>query len=1116
MTSCTFAMSSDRSVRAEFRIDPDVTALPASMTVADIEAFLAANPSATTAAHLLRALPASYKQGWILMSRSESLQTGTAQFPRILLPSPQAGRIFTIGLAAHGSYPGTNPKAVEFMEWDQVEKTFRFHEIVLDDLPAVTQDTPSGPVQIVPARSRGVLADEPRCTRCHSTRNIPNPNPADRGTSVPNGTPPVKAKNKPNWDTLDSNGGAMPFNRDRIYQGSLEAAAFRKLLDPWSWRDNVPVRQVMEQLELQPPGVPAVDVITRVTGGAMDGRPVFSFDAGSPPGIEPAPVGDQPSVNVNYSFDGVDSSAAGSSVERGGEYVILHEVETPTLPEGRAAQLFDRLGGEDSWPNQQRVADEIASHRFATGGVPIDVRPVALAINSGCLVVNETLNRVEAAPGYPALNVNQVFFRDRHRITSSGMGINELVADTRARAEKLPLRKADIQAKNLDRAGDVYLIDPADEDVDLVQQYGAGTSQGASAAVERLRQEIFRRPIDAGAADATDEMEGHYVDREPHDANSVRMALWRFFLEPLGVSVDKWSMGVRGRSRTYTFGDSMNFYTIILDARLRASLEDPADGYPGLTSLTCNDLLPAVNSSLAALPVAVPPTYTDVQRVFNKGCIECHGGLGYPPFTRFYPVNAIDFSEEEAPASHDRLLRSHGVATALTSSSFDASNRIWTRITASGENCGDGVSVMPCGGPPLTGPDIDTIKRWIDGGRPNTHGDPHIYTVDGTHYDFQSAGEFTLLRGESLEIQARHTPVQTAAPLPADAHTGLSTCAAINTAAAIRVGSHRITYQPNLNGQPDPSGMQLRINGRLIEKPGPRGISLAGGGRIQSTPAPGGIQIEYPGGTDIVVTPNWWAHQQLWYLDIDVRHSRANFGVMGVIAPGNWLPALPNNSWLGPRPPALIDRHQQIHGLFADAWRVTHKSTLFDYASGTSTDTFTLKGWPAFQPGNCRLPPGWAPRIEPQAPIALDDARRFCSAVIDKADFANCVRDVATTGEPGFANVYVAGEKIQRNALPIPGTLVSPRSMDRVAPEIVDFAWMPAKDPDGGKLAYKHCLWPVGAQMDYGRHCRDVPALTYNTSAFGLGKASTYYWKVVVDDGQGGTASSEVRRLSTR
>ena len=68
--------------------------------------------------------------------------------------------------------------------------------------------------------------------------------------------------------------------------------------------------------------------------------------------------------------------------------------------------------------------------------------------------------------------------------------------------------------------------------------------------------------------------------------------------------------------------------------------------------------MPAVNATLARcrLPSDVP-TYTDVQRIFNKSCIECHGGLDYPPY-RASSADHLDFSEDENPpagaAARDR------------------------------------------------------------------------------------------------------------------------------------------------------------------------------------------------------------------------------------------------------------------------------------------------------------------------------------------------------------------------------------------------------------------------------------------------------------------------------
>ena len=75
-------------------------------------------------------------------------------------------------------------------------------------------------------------------------------------------------------------------------------------------------------------------------------------------------------------------------MQHGGNSVTLHEVPLPTFGVGRASELFLRLGGSESTFNATRVGAEIASHRFATGGVPIDVRPVAEAISLGCLAVN--------------------------------------------------------------------------------------------------------------------------------------------------------------------------------------------------------------------------------------------------------------------------------------------------------------------------------------------------------------------------------------------------------------------------------------------------------------------------------------------------------------------------------------------------------------------------------------------------------------------------------------------------------------------------------------------------------------------------------------------------------
>ncbi|HEY6528143.1 MAG TPA: hypothetical protein VIZ65_05575 [Cellvibrionaceae bacterium] len=1086
--SCMVNTSSARSVRALFTPLTPIPAL-ASFTPTAIQTFLTDNPSITTPAQFISALPAEFKQNWLLMSRSESLQTGTAAMPRILLPNANAQAVFSLGLATHSAYPGAHPNAIEYMQWDAAEKNFRFHEIVLAPVPAMGE---------VPARSRGVAVDDDKCTRCHSTRNVLNFSMDPGTTGVPPGL--VKAKNKPNWDSYDSWGGLMPFNRDRIYQGSVEAAAFRKIFNLWNWRSNEPVRAVLEQLQLQPPGVTAAHTITRLSGGANDGRIVFGFDPFSPVFTEPAIAGSG-TTSVNYGFAN-NTVLPATTVNQGGSFLTLHHSLTPTSDEGRAVQLFDLLGGADGNLNQQRVADEVASHRYATGSVPIDVRPIALAINKGCLSINAGTNQVVSTSG-TALTANQAFFTAR-----AGMTINDIVADTRTRAQSLPRRKADVQKLNLSRTGDIYLPGGGNG---LIQEYGAATSLGTLADLGRIRQEVFRRPTAGFSADATI-MGGKYVDREDYGSNTNKVALYRFFLEPLGVSVDKWSMSVRGRSRTYTFADVFGTYSTPLTNQIEATLAaEPISGLSAPTS--CASLIPAVNATLATLPgINDVPTYTDVQRIFNKSCIECHGGLNYPPVSEFGAAY-LNFSENDSAPFGERLVRSHDFATDLVTNN-PATSYLYGRITDTSEECPFGM--MPCGGPALSKTDQETVRRWIVGGSPLTIGDPHITTVNNKHFDFQSTGEFVLLKGINEEIQVRQTPFGAEVPLT-DPNTGVSACPSLNTAVALRVAGQRISYQPNISGEPDPKGMQLRIDGKLIRLTS-SGINLPNGGRIISTPVAGGLQVEFPGGTQVVITPYFWDYYQVWYLAVDVHNARATDGIMGSVAPGNWLPALPMGDQLGAMPASVTDRFYTLYSKFADAWRVDDKTSLFDYAYGTSSKTFVLGGWPKEGAKNCYIPkvPGIADK-PPVKPMELKLAQQYCANVKNTVMRKDCTQDVATTADPAFAKPYLQVEQLQANNAPLPVELLYPKNNQTDLGEKITFNWKPTADKDGDRLNYRFCLWASGEKLTFDR-CTLLPLQTdiasFTPTYLKTGQA--YFWKLITEDGKGGTTDSPTWRFATK
>ena len=165
-------------------------------------------------------------------------------------------------------------------------------------------------------------------------------------------------------------------------------------------------------------------------------------------------------------------------------------------------------------------------------------------------------------------------------------------------------------------------------------------------------------------------------------------------------------------------------------------------------------------------------------------------------------------------------------------------------------------------------------------------GDPHLTTFDGTHYDFQSAGEFTALKSDSLELQTRQAAVPTATVPITNPYTQITHCVALFSAVATRVGSTRVTLQPR-PGEAVSKSMLLRVNGKEVDLTD-RGIELIAkndnpnapqtfDGRIKKAQG-GSIEIVAADGAQIVVTPDFWESMQLWYLNVKVHQSAAKAG----------------------------------------------------------------------------------------------------------------------------------------------------------------------------------------------------------------------------------------------
>src|SRR5262249_15190223 len=120
----------------------------------------------------------------------------------------------------------------------------------------------------------------------------------------------------------------------------------------------------------------------------------------------------------------------------------------------------------------------------------------------------------------------------------------------------------------------------------------------------------------------------------------------------------------------------------------------------------------------------------------------------------------------------------------------------------------------------------------------------------------------------------------------------------------------------------------------------------------------------------------------------------------------------------------------------------TDKTSLFDYAPGTSTATFTLSGWPR------ENPPCEIPETASVTPLDPRIATRLCRGVTDKNMNANCVFDVTVTGEPGFAKVYLRSQRLRAG---LTTTTVSDDRDPTKVQEPVTFTAIVERNGSGGR-----------------------------------------------------------------
>jgi len=349
--------------------------------------------------------------------------------------------------------------------------------------------------------------------------------------------------------------------------------------------------------------------------------------------------------------------------------------------------------------------------------------------------------------------------------------------------------------------------------------------------------------------------------------------------------------------------------------------------------------------------------------------------------------------------------------------------------------------------PDHPGPDEDPpdAVQCTGNGCGHSAADPHLLPFGGGWYDFQAAGEFTLVRSVTgdFEVQVRQEP-----------YPG-SKVVSINTAAAMRVAGDRVAVYRGLP-------LTVRVNGQPVRL-GKKDVKLPRGGTLRPL-RQGQIDVIWPEGTVVRIIPPTDVA-----IDIIVSLATSRLGkVRGLLGDndGNTADDVETRSGSRLDPEGIRGTDKRAYNLlyrvFGDSWRVTPKGSLFDYAPGQSTRTYTNRRFPARIATTKELTPELRRKAEKVCRRMGFTSKRVLDA---------CILDVAQTGNFGFATALALSElgakKTKKKAPPPPPPAKKPGATVVWAGKT--YTYRPASSQDGCEKAGKDIKFSAQFTASPGR-----------------------------------------------
>ncbi len=268
----------------------------------------------------------------------------------------------------------------------------------------------------------------------------------------------------------------------------------------------------------------------------------------------------------------------------------------------------------------------------------------------------------------------------------------------------------------------------------------------------------------------------------------------------------------------------------------------------------------------------------------------------------------------------------------------------------------------------------------------SSYGEPHEETFSGATYAVQAVGEFTLARSttDDLDIQVREQRFPGAADVSLD------------TATAMRVGGNIVELAANSAGR-----LELWLDRKAVAY---ASHALAGGGKI-SVESPQLATVTWPDGTAVSVFSGDTiaiAHEVI------TCNSSDNINVFVKVAPSRsghlegllGDPGEPYDQLVGGNglvysmdqlgfPWENVGNFDVLYHQFAQSWRISQQSSLFYYAKGQSTATFTDLSFPSK-----------AFTVASLTPKTVAAAEKDCKAegITNSYLLSDCVYDLGLTG----------------------------------------------------------------------------------------------------------------------